>query len=146
MITKIAAVILTGLTATAPAQGQDHAKHQPKTLKLIMADLGKSVNKLNDAIFVEDWQAISQAAKQVADHPHVLPVEMKAISTTLGKDMEHFKHWDHLVHETSLKLSKAADVKDMKTVLTHLATVMSGCVSCHSEFRPKVQKALSGEK
>lgn len=146
MKTKITLAIITGLSLITTAQGQDHAEHHPKTLKLIMADLGKTMNNLNDAIFIEDWSAMEQATKQIAAHPHVLPAEMKAISSALGKDMQKFKQLDQLVHETSLEVVKAAGAKNLKTVLSHQTTIISTCVSCHSQFRAKIQKALSGEK
>lgn len=134
-----AALVVGGSTVFA----QDHDAHHTKPLTAVMQELGEKMNALNDAIFKDDWVGMSTASGVIAEHPHVAPNELAAISKALGKEMQQFKEWDHLVHKNALSLRKAAADKDMKQVLSSHRTIMSGCVSCHIQFRAKVQKALN---
>ncbi len=118
----------------APSQ----ASPDEGALKPIMVGLGEQMAIVQAGIWTENFDLIAEAAMKVADHPKVSDAEKKRVIATLGKDFGAFVALDKAVHSQSVALATAAKEKEMATVLTSLATLQSGCVGCHSQFRAKL--------
>jgi cytochrome c556 len=42
---------------------------------------------------------------------------------------------DEMVHQSAVKIAAAADAGDRDAVVSHLSTMIKGCVACHQTFR-----------
>jgi hypothetical protein len=107
----------------------------PGSLKFIMSGLGTDMTRLSAGLWVDDFDAIRVAAVAVADHPHVSPTELGRVRGTLGERLPAFVAADRAVHDAAQRVAQAAEARDMERVLQETATLQSGCVSCHAQFR-----------
>jgi len=118
------------------------SKPSENRLQLVMQGLLKDTQKLNEGIFYDDFAKIEQAAKNIADHPKPGMPTMKKVIGYLGKEMPKFKGLDTVVHNTAVTISKAANEKDMVSVVSNYHKLIDGCQSCHSQFKTRVSKVL----
>ncbi len=122
---------------TAHAAAGDGAK-KDATLKELMAQLGVDMGEIGNALWREDFAAISKHARAIANHPHATMAERKRIMKTLGADFGKFVGGDRHVHDTAVLLHEAATKSDMDATLKQLATLQQGCVTCHATFRKRL--------
>jgi len=111
------------------------------TLKSVMQDLGKAMDKLNHGIFYEDFEEIEKAAYSLANHPKPktqLPIVIK----TLNVRMLKFKGFDSKVHDSATDIVELAKKKNMSGILKKHKVIMNNCVACHSNFRSEISNAL----
>ena len=126
----LVAVALSGLAETS--QAKDLA------LRGIMADLGKNVGGIAQALAREDFAEVERLARAVADHPKVPITERARILTFLGRRMPEFKGHDDAVHATGETLVEAAVRKDAVTAIDAFANLQKACLACHENFRADI--------
>jgi cytochrome c556 len=114
--------------------------------KEIMQGLAEDMNRLNAAIFAEDFDAIERSAAAIAHHPRPSPQERQRLMDAVGRDVELFRSIDQSVHGGAEEMADAARVGDMDGVLRFHGQVMQGCVACHAEFRPRLAQPDSAER
>ena len=107
-------------------------------LKAIMADLGEDMGAAQRALWVEDFDALGEAAGAVADHPRVSPGEMARVQATLGPAFPDFAAADRRVHDLAVGLRDAAARRDTAAVLQAFSELQAGCVACHTAFRARL--------
>lgn len=137
--------LLIGLVTTialggAVLAGEPHQEEHPGDLKSIMIDLGEQMARVQAGLWVEDYAAISTAAKAVADHPHVSPEERARVQAALGEDFAAFAQADRRVHDSAVRLAEAADTRSSESTLKEIVEVQSGCVSCHTQFKQRLAR------
>jgi cytochrome c556 len=110
------------------------------TFKEIMQGLAEDMNRLNAAIFAEDFDAIERSAAAIAHHPRPSPAERGRLMDAVGPDVELFQSIDRSVHGGAEEMADAARVGDMDGVLRYHGKVMQGCVTCHSAFRDRLAR------
>ena len=110
------------------------------SLQAIMQKLGQDMNRLNEAIFADDYAAMERSAAAIADHPRPPAEERARILGKLGEDAPRFRAADHNVHEAARALGDAASQQEMLQVLQFYHQLMQGCVACHTEFRPRLSQ------
>jgi cytochrome c556 len=108
------------------------------SLKAIMQGLQASMATLHQALWLEEFRVVADAAREVAEHPQVPGEERLRIQSALGDDFAAFAAADRRVHDTSLQLRDAALQRDTAAVLSALADVHEGCVVCHTRFRARL--------
>lgn len=113
------------------------------TLLAIMQQLQHDMTRAQQALWVEHFDGLAEAAGAVADHPPVSPEERARIQGVLGPDFPAFAQGDRRVHEAAVELREAAAARDTAAVLEALAAVQEGCVSCHAAFRVRVRGAAN---
>lgn len=118
------------------------AHESSNDLKSIMQGLLNDSLVLNQAIIDKDFSKIKIAADGIADHPKPGIMTMKNVIMELGSQMSHFKTYDSLVHEISVKISEAADKKNLVTVKSNYQQLLSGCLSCHTKFKKRISNIL----
>ena len=109
-----------------------------ESLKVIMQQLNVDYAALNIAIFMEDYVAAADAAQNIAYHDTVPMATKKKLKASLGKEMKMFKQADMKVHHLALDIEKAAQAKDMKTMIAKQSQMLSACMACHTSFRSRV--------
>ena len=112
--------------------------HLGADLKTIMIELGRNMDSISRALWAEDFHAISESARAIANHPHVSGNELVRIKGTLGNDFSSFVAADKQVHDAAIKLSAAAKTHKVDTSVDALSELQSGCVSCHTSFRARL--------
>lgn len=124
---------------TAEAKVDDAPALDPGKLKTIMVDLGQQMERVQMAVWLEDFQALSASALAVANHPSVSAEERGRIQDALNDEFSAFVMTDREVHNAATRLSDAALARDIDTAVKELALVQSSCVSCHTRFRKKLR-------
>ena len=115
-------------------------------LKEIMRGLEGDLSSLAHGIWVEDREAVRQAAMKIADHPKVLPTQIVVIQGELGSDFPSFVGQDQAVHGAAVALAEAVDsMQNVSDVFDGFLRIQQGCLSCHVAFRARVSEALSDE-
>ncbi|MCW9025087.1 MAG: hypothetical protein OQK73_10455 [Gammaproteobacteria bacterium] len=108
------------------------------TLKSIMQQLGKDFARLNQAILVEDYPEIEQAAIRIAEHPQPGFMEKMSMLAKVGTDVGQFKEIDEVVHKASMAIHAAAGKQDLNMIIENQNRVFNGCMQCHASFRKKL--------
>jgi len=113
------------------------------TLKHVMKGLLTDTKLITEGIINEDFNVIEKAANRIANHPAPdLSIKLK-LMRSLGSDMSKFKSYDTKVHDISVNLVKSARLKDMESTLVGYQKLITGCQSCHAEFKQPVSNLLS---
>ncbi len=107
-----------------------------------MQGLGRSMNNLNQGIFLEDFTLIEKAALEVASHPKPKS-QLPTIIKTLNVRMPQFKSTDSKVHHSAIDIAKLAKKRDMAGILNKHSVIMENCVACHTQFRLEISRVLS---
>jgi len=115
----------------------------PTKLKYIMQEMIVNTQLLTKGIFYEDYQQIMQAAKNIADHPEPGLTSKVKLMNYMGKEMVEFKKLDTFVHDTAIKISNAAQQKNMPEIITEYHTLIDGCQSCHTNYKQSVSDLLN---
>ena len=91
------------------------------------------------ALWTDDYAGLSERARHLADHAPISAAEIARIESVLGDEMEAFEAADEVVHDAAVRMSEAADARDIDRLLEELSTVQRGCVACHSTFRDRLR-------
>jgi hypothetical protein len=142
MIAKYVLCVL-GLyvTATVAVAQQESAT----SLKTIMQGLRNDTVVIMDAMLVDDFAAVAEAAGRIADHPRIPPEQVSLVAAELGTEMAAFKQFDTLVHDLSVSLREGAEEGDRVRVQRTFQDMIAGCLGCHSAYRQRVMSVLTGE-
>ena len=105
----------------------------------IMQGLERDMDRVQHALWRDDFALLREAARAVADHPRVTADERTAIAAVLGPDMQAFAAADARVHDTAVELSEHAEAGDRGAVLEALGRLQEACVGCHVPFRERVR-------
>mgnify|MGYP001817257445 CR=1 FL=1 len=142
MIAKYVLCVL-GLyvTATVAVAQQESAT----SLKTIMQGLRNDTVVIMDAILVDDFTAVAEAALRISDHPQIPPEQVSLVAAELGTEMAAFKQFDTLVHDLSVSLREGAEEGDRVRVQRTFQDIIAGCLGCHSAYRQRVMSVLAGE-
>ena len=129
------------LGATSPPAS--HAEHgaglEPQALLPIMLGMSADIAGVMQALWLDDYDGLSERARHLADHAPISAAEIARIQSVLGAEMEAFEAADGVVHEAAVRMSKAADARDLDGLLKQLATVQRGCIACHNTFRDRLR-------
>jgi cytochrome c556 len=112
---------------------------QAPSFRSIMQELGRHMCVLSDAILRDDYRAIGDAARAIAEHPGPSDRELGRILQRLGPDAHQFEQADEEVHRTALALEQVARARNMAQVLRQHSALMQGCMSCHVPFRERLR-------
>ena len=111
---------------------------EAESLLVIMQQLDVDYAALNAAIFKEDFETAAIAAQNIAYHDAVPMATKMKLKASLGQEMKMFKQADMKVHHLALDIEKAAQAKDMKTMIAKQSQMLSACMACHTSFRSRV--------
>lgn len=135
---SLAAVVMAGSMAAAAAEGGP-----PADFKEAMQSLNQSMLQVSDAVMREDYGAMAEAARFIAEHPRPPLQFRKRVMGILGPDAAGFKAVDHDVHQRASDLAAAAEREDLAGVMRHYLHLNQGCVDCHTAYRDRVRKGLA---
>ena len=122
--------------ATADAHAGDH---EALALRPIMQRLSSDMAGLAQAIWFEDYGAMTTTSAAIADHAHISEEELQRIEAELGPELSRFEEMDEAVHESAVRLHAAAAAGELDDVLDLFSEVQRGCVACHTEFRERLR-------
>jgi cytochrome c556 len=121
------------------AQEQTHA--EKPTLRVIMQELQVEFLKMTNALVIDDFATLAEAAKAVQGHP--MPDEIvAAIKQKLGRNFAGFEKTDQQGHQAAGDLARRAAAKDAAGSAKAFGRLTESCVSCHKQYRA-VLKPLS---
>jgi len=115
------------------------------SLKTIMQGLRNDTVLVMDAMLVDDFTAVAEAAARVSDHPRIPPEQVSLVAAELGSEMAAFKQFDTLVHDLSVSLQEAAEEGDRARVQQTFQDMIAGCLGCHAAYRHRVMSVLAAE-
>jgi hypothetical protein len=121
--------------------GTEHLHSNEEALPLlpIMMRMAADMAGFMQALWLEDYEAMTRHATGVSAHPNISAAELERIESILGTATAAFEDADEEVHEASVRMREAAEARDMNAILEHLAAVQSGCVGCHTRFRERLR-------
>jgi len=142
----IAAADAQGESASAAEQGHAdhgtehaHSNQQAMPLLPIMMRMAAEMTGFVNALWLEDYEAMTRHARGISAHADISTDELERIASILDTEMEDFEAADEEVHLASVRMLEASEEEDMDSILQHLATVQSGCVACHTRFRERLR-------
>lgn len=112
------------------------------SLKQVMQQLGSDYSDLDQAIFLEDFDAAAESAHAIAFHDKFSMEQRMKILSTLGTEMPNFKKADGKVHALAIKIEEAARAKDMGLLIQRQSQMLSACMACHTSYRSRVMDAF----
>ncbi|WP_018949228.1 cytochrome c [Thioalkalivibrio sp. ALMg11] len=133
--TLVLALLVMPLASTASAE----------SFQSVMQDLADDMNRVQSALFVEDFDAVTEAAEAIADHPRPSLGERRRMLSAVGTRVGEFRSLDQQVHEAAKNLADAARDQDLDTAIRYHGRLVNACIACHSAFRDEVVNALSPE-
>jgi cytochrome c556 len=128
----------TNADTTAESSHAHAAEGEGQALLPIMQRLGTEMTALTYALMTDDAAGVAKSSSAIAEHVPISKAELERIHGILGGEMAEFERLDTEVHEASVRLSEAATARNTDVVLTRLAEVQRGCVSCHTKFRQRL--------
>ena len=128
-------------TSPSPSHAEHGAGREPQALLPIMLGMSADIAGVMQALWLDDYEELSERARHLADHAPISAAEVARIRSVLGAELEAFEAADAAVHEAAVRMSKAADARDSNGLLKELAIVQRGCVACHSTFRSRLRTA-----
>lgn len=137
----LAWLLFAGISFSMPA-----AAEEPAEMLDLMRELGQRMDRISDGIWREDYAAIAEAARYIANHPKPPMKQRKKIIGALGTDAPDFRAGDKRVHETALAVVEAAQEKRMAEVAAHFGRLTQSCVDCHANFRDRLRPVLHPEQ
>ncbi len=115
---------------------------EPLSLKAIMGDMGKEMERITASISTENWARVEKSAALIADHPKPPMSERKQIKNILGTEMGQFKGVDMKTHAAARELTKAASAQDGQRVISAFSALQSHCLTCHEAYRKKLKREM----
>ena len=129
-------------TSATPSHAGHGAGLQSQTLLPIMLGMSADIAGVMQGLWLGDYNRLSERARSLADHAPISAAEIARIESVLGAEMAAFEAADGVVHEAAVRMSEAADARDIDGLLTELATVQRGCVACHNTFRDRLRTVV----
>ncbi len=126
------------------ASGHTGATEGGQALLPIMQRLGSEMTALTYALMTDDYATVTRSAAAIAEHAPISAEEIERIHAELGPDMTVFEAVDESVHVASVRLHEAAEARQLDQVVERLGEVQRGCVSCHAQFRARLQTSAGG--
>lgn len=126
------------------ASGHTGATEGGQALLPIMQRLGSEMTALTYALMTDDYATVTRSAAAIAEHAPISAEELERIHAELGPDMTVFEAVDESVHVASVRLHEAAEARQLDQVVERLGEVQRGCVSCHAQFRARLQTSAGG--
>lgn len=111
-------------------------------LKHIMQGLRNDTALILDGLLIDDFDAVAQAAANIADHPQIPATQVTKVAAELGKEMAAFKQLDTLVHDLSLSIQSAALEKNRDRAVSEYQHMIGACLACHTSYRQRVAEVL----
>jgi hypothetical protein len=142
MIARFLFYVLGLCLAACPAVAEQDSS---TSLKTIMQGLRNDTVLIMDALLVEDFTAVADAAVRISDHPRIPPEQVSLVAAELGPEMPAFKQFDTLVHDLAVSLREAADEGDRIRVQRTFQDMVAGCFGCHAVYRQRVMSVLAEE-
>jgi hypothetical protein len=137
--------LLCALTLCAAATVTVAQQQSVTSLKTIMQGLRNDTVSIMDAMLVDDFKAVAEAAVRIANHPRIPPEQVSLVAAELGPEMAAFKQFDTLVHDLSVSLREAAEEGDRFVMQTSFQEMIDGCLGCHAAYRSRVMSVLADE-
>jgi cytochrome c556 len=135
----VLATFVLGAAGSVAAQPHEHA--EKPTLRAIMQELQTEYLKMANALLIEDFATLQEAARAVEGHP--MPAEIvTAIENKLGRDFAGFESIDQQGHKAAADLASRAAAKDAVGSAQAFGRLTETCVGCHKQYR-MVLKPLS---
>jgi cytochrome c556 len=143
-------ILITSTVIAMSIISQTHAEHHEPhidkdskvTFKLVMQGLLSDTKLITQGIILEDFALVEFAADGIVNHRKPAMSQRKKLMAALGTQMATFKDFDHIVHGGAMKIKQAAKDKNMVTVIAEYQKLITGCQSCHSNFKAELAKAL----
>ncbi|WP_018862694.1 cytochrome c [Thioalkalivibrio sp. ALJ3] len=129
----VVAALAMPLASTAAAE----------TFQSVMQGLADDMNRVQSALFVEDFATVTEAAEAIADHPKPSLGERRRVLSAVGNRVSEFRGMDQQVHDTAEQLADAAREQDLDRAIRYHGRLVTECIACHSAFRDKVSSDLS---
>jgi cytochrome c556 len=129
-------LLFAGVCLSTPAMAE------PPQMRELMGALGERMGEIGEGIWREDFAAIAEAARYIAEHPKPPAAQRKRVISALGDDAPEFRAADKRVHTGSLALVEAAESGQMPAVVERYERLVEGCVACHARFRDRVRQTL----
>lgn len=104
----------------------------------IMRQLSVDMAAFTHALWLEDYNQMSERSAAIAHHAPIDPADIQRIQTTVGDEWETFEEADEAVHVASAELNQAVQTRDLDSILSRLDDLQRGCVSCHTDFRDRL--------
>ena len=110
----------------------------PKDMKEVMQLISSDMQQIVKGISEEDYALIASKAKQVAFHKEPPIKQRQAFLAELKSELAKFKAHDNQVHASAMAMKKAAEQKDMSTVVMKYQETLQACVACHQGYRERM--------
>ena len=141
MITRYLLCALSLCAVATVAVGQQESA---TSLKMIMKGLRNDSVLIMDAMLVDDFATVAEAAARISDHPRIPPEQVSLVAAELGSEMAAFKQFDTLVHDLAVSLRESAEEADRVRVQETFEDMIAGCLGCHAAYRQRVMSVLAG--
>ena len=105
---------------------------------MIMVDLETDMEMIVRAVSYGDFKAIEASARKIADHDKPPMHERAKILAFLGDKADGFKKSDKRVHNAAAELALVAAEKNYEKVVRGYASLLDGCVACHTKYRSEI--------
>jgi cytochrome c556 len=126
-----------------PSPSPSHAGHgagqEPQALLPIMLGMSADLAGLLQAMWLDDYDGLSERARRLAQHAPISAAEIARVESVLGAEMKAFEAADAVMHSAAVRMSEAADARNIDRLLEDLAAVQRGCVECHNTFRTRLR-------
>lgn len=132
------------VTHTPADQAHGHAAEHGEDgeslpLRPIMLMLASDLAAFTHALWLEDYEVMTERSASIAHHPHISQEEIQRIQSILGDEMHTFEELDENVHHGAERLHQAAESRQLDDVLARLSELQNGCMACHSQFRERLR-------
>lgn len=142
----LASSLIISLAVMTSSNANHHDKlvneNSTVTFKQVMKGLLAETKMITEGIILEDFSIIESAASRIVKHPKPALSQRKKLMKNLASDIATFKGLDHVVHGGAEKIVQAAKNKKIDKVLAEYQRMITGCQSCHSQFKERLSKAL----
>lgn len=116
------------------------------SLKAIMAGLMSDMGEITRAMNYDDFKAVEEHARKIANHPKPPVEERERIFSFLKDEATGYKAADMEVHSAAAGLAEAAAQMDNDAVIRHYSKILRGCLKCHVRYRARVVQHFYGDK
>lgn len=112
-------------------------------LKQIMQDLRDNLVDISDGLLTDNYEQIKRGAISIAQHPQIPSAQVQLVAAELGSEMATFKQFDTIVHDLSLEIHAAANIKNGAKASSHYQRLIEGCLACHDAYKTRVAAILA---
>lgn len=119
----------------AHAHGMGQKAMSDQTLKQVMQGIQGDLSRIVYGVSVDNMHLVAQGARGIAHHPMPKGGMKPYITKNADKLPAMIPKMDEMVHQSAVKIAAAAGAGDRDAVVSHLSTMIKGCVACHQTFR-----------